>query len=105
MIAAVIPDLRKPHPATAKKVRGARTVPREAVSSIVAVVEAPPVLQNVLPLDIDRAHEVLGSTDVYRLRGACRGRPPPPRTTQRRDGKAKEEAGVSGSPIATNRLQ
>jgi hypothetical protein len=69
MIAAVIPDLRKPHPATAKKVRGARTVPREAVSSIVAMVEATPVLQDVLPLDIDRAHEVLGSTDVYRLLG------------------------------------
>jgi hypothetical protein len=33
MIAAVISDLRKPHPATAKKVRGARTVPHEAVSS------------------------------------------------------------------------
>ncbi|HTD84856.1 MAG TPA: hypothetical protein VK648_13795 [Gemmatimonadaceae bacterium] len=69
MIAALVPDLRKPHPATAKKVRGARTVPREAVSSIVAMVEASPLLQGVLPMKIDRAHEVLGSADAYRLLG------------------------------------
>jgi hypothetical protein len=69
MIAALVPDLRKPHPATAKKVRGARTVSREAVSSIVAMVEASPMLQKVLPMKIDRAREVLGSTDAYRLLG------------------------------------
>ena len=38
MIAAIIPDLRTPHPATAKQVRGGRTVSREAVNSIVAMV-------------------------------------------------------------------
>jgi len=69
MIAALVPDLRKPHPATAKKVRGARTVPREAVSSIIAMVEASPMLQRILPMKVDRAHEVLDSTDAYRLLG------------------------------------
>jgi hypothetical protein len=69
MIAALIPDLRKPHPATAKKVRGARTVSREAVSSILAMVEASSMLQRILPMNIDRAHEVLSSVDDYRILG------------------------------------
>ncbi|HEX6100177.1 MAG TPA: hypothetical protein VF432_27940 [Thermoanaerobaculia bacterium] len=66
VIAAIIPDLRKPHPATAKKVRGARTVSREAVASIIAMVEASPTLQSVHLLDIAKAHEVLQSKDDYR---------------------------------------
>lgn len=69
MIAAIIPDLRTPHPATAKQVRGARTVSREAVNSIVAMVEASPRLQNVTKMDTDRAREVLSSADAYRLLG------------------------------------
>ena len=67
VIAAIIPDLRKPHPATAKKVRGGRTVSREAVSSILAMVEASPVLQHVIEMNGDRAREVLSSADDYRL--------------------------------------
>ena len=69
MIAGIIPDLRKPHPATAKKVRGARTVSREAVSSIIAMVEASPVLQNMNTMNTERAREVLSSADAYRLLG------------------------------------
>jgi hypothetical protein len=64
VIAAIIPDLRKPHPATAKKVRGARTVSREAVASIIAMVEASPILQALF--DTAKAHEVLQSKDDYR---------------------------------------
>jgi len=45
VLAAIIPDLRTPHPATVRKVRGARTIPREAVSSIVAMTDASPFLQ------------------------------------------------------------
>lgn len=58
-IAALIPDLRTPHPATAKKVRGARTVPREAVIAIVAMVESSLDLRNTGILDTERAREVL----------------------------------------------
>ena len=69
VIAAIIPDLRTPHPATAKKVRGGRTVSREAVSSILAMVEASPVLQELIKMNGDRAREVLTSADDYRLLG------------------------------------
>ncbi|HJQ41160.1 MAG TPA: hypothetical protein VKB93_28820 [Thermoanaerobaculia bacterium] len=74
VIAAIIPDLRKPHPATAKKVRGGRTVSREAVGSILAMVEASPALQNfidqnLIGMNLDRTREVLSSADDYRLLG------------------------------------
>jgi hypothetical protein len=66
LIAAIIPDLRIPHPATAKKVRGARTVPREAVVSIVAMVEAwPGLLANMM--DTGRAREVLEFDHNFRV--------------------------------------
>jgi hypothetical protein len=67
LIAAIIPDLRTPHPATAKKVRGARTVPSEAVLSIVAMVESSRVLQSMNLLDTGRAHEVLECDDGFRV--------------------------------------
>lgn len=67
MLAALIPDLRKPHPETARKVRGARTVPREAVVSILAMAEASPSLPQIM--DLERTHEVLDSTDAFRLLG------------------------------------
>jgi hypothetical protein len=67
VIAAIIPDLRKPHPATAKKVRGARTVPREAVVSIIAMVEASETLQRMKVMDTARAHEVVQSRDDFRV--------------------------------------
>lgn len=66
IIAAIIPDLRIPHPATAKKVRGARTVPREAGVSIVAMVEAwPGLLANMM--DTGRAREVLEFDHNFRV--------------------------------------
>lgn len=67
MIAALIPDLRTPHPDTARKVRGGRTVSREAVVSIVAMTESSPDLQKTKALNVERAHEVLASTDPFRL--------------------------------------
>ena len=69
MIAARVPDLRKPHPATAKKVRAGRTVSRQAVSSIIAMVEASPVLQEMKTMNTEKAREVLSSADAYRLLG------------------------------------
>jgi len=67
LVAALIPDLRKPHPETKKQVRGARTVPREAIVAIVAMVEASRVLQAPQLVDIDRAHEVLQFDDGFRI--------------------------------------
>ena len=67
MLAAIIPDLRKPHPATARKVRGGRTISREAVTSIVAMTDTSPTLQALKTMNTDRAREVLESMDDYRL--------------------------------------
>ena len=67
LITALIPDLRKPHPATKKQVRGARTVPRAAIVAILAMVEACRVLQKPQLLDPERAHEVLEFDDGYRV--------------------------------------
>ena len=67
VIAAIIPDLRVPHPATKKKVRGARTVSRQAVISIVAMVESSPVLQSMPLLDTANARAVLEHDYGYRV--------------------------------------
>jgi hypothetical protein len=67
VIAALIPDLRTPHPRTARKVRGARTVSREAVASIVAMVESSHALQEMNLLDTARGHEVLELDDNFRI--------------------------------------
>ncbi|HEV7237980.1 MAG TPA: hypothetical protein VGQ36_01990 [Thermoanaerobaculia bacterium] len=67
LITALIPDLRKPHPATKKQVRGARTVPRDAIVAIVAMVESARVLQSPQLVDIERAHEVLQFDDGFRV--------------------------------------
>ncbi len=67
VIAAIIPDLRTPHPPTARKVRGGRTVPRDAVVSIVAMVEASPALQEMNLLNTGHAREVLEYDDGFRV--------------------------------------
>ncbi len=67
LLAALIPDLRKPHPKTKKQVRGARTVPRDAIVAIVAMVESSRVLQTPQLVDLDRAHEVLQFDDGFRV--------------------------------------
>lgn len=67
VIAESIPDLQTPHPSTARRVRGARTVSRDDVISIVAAVEALPQLQALGTLDTHQAHDVLESMDDYRV--------------------------------------
>jgi hypothetical protein len=47
LIASLIPDLRTPHPLTEKKVRGGRTVPREAVLAVIAMVESSGVIRSM----------------------------------------------------------
>lgn len=59
-------QLEHPHPSTARRVRGARTVPREFVLSTIDSVDALPSLQNLGTLDTDEAREVLEKQDALR---------------------------------------
>lgn len=56
--------LESPRPSTARKVRGARTVPREFVVGLTALVEWMPEVGT--HYDTDKAHAVLESTDAYK---------------------------------------
>jgi hypothetical protein len=56
--------LESPHPSTASRVRGARTVPREFVVGLTALVEWMPVLSQTF--DTAAAHEVLESIDTHK---------------------------------------
>jgi hypothetical protein len=56
--------LESPHPSTAKRVRGARTVSREFVVGLTALVEWMPVLSQTY--DTAAAHEVLESIDTHK---------------------------------------
>ena len=60
-------ELRTPHPATAKKVRGARTVPREFVLSLLAAAERRPDHPVLRRFDTVRARDVLQTGDALRL--------------------------------------
>lgn len=60
-------ELETPHPSTAPRVRGARTVPREFVLSLIAAVERKPDLPILGKFDIARARAVMESADAYRL--------------------------------------
>lgn len=67
VVATGVPDLQSPRPVTARRVRGARTVSREAVTSTIAMLEASPRLRAVGLLDPEAAHELLQSHDALRL--------------------------------------
>jgi hypothetical protein len=58
-IAARIPEFDAPHPSTAKRVRGARTVSREFLASMIAAVEATPDLQTAGTFDPEEARATL----------------------------------------------
>ena len=55
--------LESPHPSTARRVRGARTVPREFVVGLTALVEWMPALSKWF--DTAAAHDVVASIDAY----------------------------------------
>ena len=59
-------ELQTPHPATASKVRGGRTVPREFVVSLLAAAERRPDSE-LGRFDTARAREVLESGDALRV--------------------------------------
>jgi hypothetical protein len=59
--------LESPHPATAKRVRGARTVPRGFVLSLLAAAERRPDLLPLARFNTTRARDVLQSGDALKL--------------------------------------
>ena len=67
LIASLIPDLRTPHPSTAKKVRGGRTVSREAVLAIIAMVESSSLIRSLNLFDPAHGREVVELDDGYRV--------------------------------------
>ncbi|HEY0159335.1 MAG TPA: hypothetical protein VGF28_18765 [Thermoanaerobaculia bacterium] len=67
LIASLIPDLRTPHPRTEKKVRGGRTIPREAVLAVIAMVESSAVIRSLNLFDPEHGREVVEFDDGYRL--------------------------------------
>ena len=67
LVASLIPDLRTPHPLTEKKVRGGRTVPREAVLAVIAMVESSRVIRSMNLFDPGHGREVVELDDGYRV--------------------------------------
>jgi hypothetical protein len=59
--------LQTPHPSTAKRVRGARTVPREFVVSMIASAEGKPHLRIIGDFDSAGAREAMESVDTCKL--------------------------------------
>ena len=59
--------LETPHASTARRVRGARTVPRDFVLSMIAAAERRPDFPFLGQFDTTEAREVLQSADAYRL--------------------------------------
>ena len=57
---------RIPHPSSASRVRGARTVSRDFIESIIAAVESQPELGAVNTFDVDEAREMLQFNDAFR---------------------------------------
>jgi hypothetical protein len=58
--------LETPHPSTARRVRGARTVPREFVVSMIAAAERRPDFPFLGQFDSAEARSVMESSDAYR---------------------------------------
>jgi hypothetical protein len=59
-------ELETPHPSTARRVRGARTVPREFVVSMIAAAERRPDFPFIGEFDSAEARSVLESSDAYK---------------------------------------
>lgn len=59
--------LETPHPSTASRVRGARTVPRDFVVSMIDVAERRPDLRFLGEFNSGEAREVLQAIEAYRL--------------------------------------
>lgn len=60
-------QLESPHPSTARRVRGARTVSREFVVSLLALAERHPEWRGIAPFNTARAHETLETGESLRL--------------------------------------
>jgi hypothetical protein len=65
-IAGRIPQLETPHPMTAGSVRGGRTVPDDAIISMIGAVENAPQLQALGTFNVDSAREMLQFNLAFR---------------------------------------
>src|SRR5437763_16667702 len=65
-IASRIPRFEIPHTTTAPHVRGARTIPEEAIVSMIAAVEDSPQLQAVGTFDVGNALAMLQFNQAFR---------------------------------------
>lgn len=63
---AAIPGLIRPHPATSRSIRGHRTVPRDFIRSMIAVVDQMEVLQNAGTFDTEEAAATLQFEAAFR---------------------------------------
>ena len=66
IIAARMPDLEIPHPSTSRRVRGARTIPRELVAAMIDTVEISPGFRAIGTFDAAAAREALQAIDARR---------------------------------------
>ena len=65
-LAARIPKLEGPHATTASHVRGGRTVPEDAIMSMIAAVNAEPQLQQLGTFNVDDALAMLQFNAAFR---------------------------------------
>ena len=66
-VAARIPDLRAPDPESVRRVRGARTISREFMTSMIAMVDTTPAVQALGTFDSDKARIALQNRDGLRM--------------------------------------
>lgn len=66
VVAALIPDLEAPHPATSRSLRASRLVTRESVAQLISVVEKIEVLRHLGTFDVADARETLQFIDAFR---------------------------------------
>ena len=59
-------ELESPHPSTARRVRGSRTVPRQFIVDLIAAVESMPEFRGLGTFDPAEAREVLEAGDTQR---------------------------------------
>ncbi|HEY4640499.1 MAG TPA: hypothetical protein VII75_04080 [Thermoanaerobaculia bacterium] len=64
--AALIPKLEQPHPAALKGLRASRTVSKEQLARMSAIVEQSEVLQRLGTFDVEEARETLQFLDAFR---------------------------------------
>jgi len=65
-IGALIPKLEQPHPSKMRGLRASRTVPKESIAQLIALVDQIEVLQRLGTFDVAEARETLQFIDAFR---------------------------------------